>query len=558
MPTSMEQYFRVLVPGTEPMGEEISVSHIHSLFLSKQIFTDTQVWDEDRKCWSSLMECSGTRELIQKLVKNLECEQQSLEYKALEDMVFEVDGREILSNTVQLEKHHSNGHEFDEIGDLDVQQQQDYMSDISFSHFSKNDKTHSIEPTPSTSLWDAWDESSIREIIEPATNQSPLEQEVVSSSIPIEHQEDNTNNLKQNDGDFFATPHQSLPESNQENKIHHQDSPERSDNNIYYDSSAILSEPSEIEIDLEHSFLEEITSDIPILPLEDLIDRQAELEAELTADMEFIANQKSVKTTPSESSGIPATLSPSQTQQQKPSNWQDFSKKSKTMQQEQQTVDFLTKQIFSAKNLDDLNSKGFDMVRRPPRQNSKFSMLRIFMLLFPGILIFWVFQLYIQTVSETKVERISKPTTIEEAEPLTYYDIMEIDVREHIPKDVKPVKQTQAESLQSALFIQLSQQSLHISDIDAVVTKWGGRKLDEPQRAEISITLISETDIDRDIAKIAMTIGLYMEHYALQIDKLDVIYKDTLHRYAIPIEPSHRLFLKDVNLEQFFHDMLSQ
>ena len=69
---------------------------------------------------------------------------------------------------------------------------------------------------------------------------------------------------------------------------------------------------------------------------------------------------------------------------------------------------------------------------------------------------------------------------------------------------------------------------------------------------------MSETELDRDIAKIAMTIGLYMEHYALQVDTLEVIYKDTLHLYKIPIEGSHRLFLKDVNLEQFFDDMLSQ
>ena len=104
----------------------------------------------------------------------------------------------------------------------------------------------------------------------------------------------------------------------------------------------------------------------------------------------------------------------------------------------------------------------------------------------------------------------------------------------------------------------MSQQQLRISNIEAAVIKWGGRKLDQPQKAEVSIRLITENELDREIAIIAMTLGLYMEHYALEVVQLDVVYEDSLTMYSIPIESAHRLYLRDMTLEAFFDDMLTQ
>ena len=55
-----------------------------------------------------------------------------------------------------------------------------------------------------------------------------------------------------------------------------------------------------------------------------------------------------------------------------------------------------------------------------------------------------------------------------------------------------------------------------------------------------------------------MVLGLYMEHYALELVKLEVIYQDSLSLYVIPTKSAHRLFLRDINLEAFFDDMLTQ
>ena len=224
-------------------------------------------------------------------------------------------------------------------------------------------------------------------------------------------------------------------------------------------------------------------------------------------------------------------------------------------------MDFLSKQIFTAGNLNELqklNSKGYDLYNRPPRSKNTLNWIRIVMLLIPGIIVLWVFQLYVQAVSETSIQSAARKQVIEEKEELSAYEILENEVRENLPADVKPVKQTQAESLQSALFVQLSQQQLRIANIEAAVIKWGGRKLDQPQKAEVSIRLITEKELDREIAIIAMTLGLYMEHYALEVEKLDVIYEDSLSLYSIPIESAHRLYLRDMTLEAFFDDMLTQ
>ena len=141
MTTSFERQFRVLVPGTEPVGEEISLSVLTRLLQDKVIDKNTQVWDESNKCWLALHHCELTKGLIQNALLQPVAE------------VAEVTETTEVNNVVPEPDTIQNI----ETVDTEIAQNIDHQS---------------------ASLWDAWDESSIRVIVDGEVNS------ILSSNVP--------------------------------------------------------------------------------------------------------------------------------------------------------------------------------------------------------------------------------------------------------------------------------------------------------------------------------------------------------------------------------------
>ncbi|MDP2316461.1 MAG: hypothetical protein Q8P41_26425 [Pseudomonadota bacterium] len=85
------------------------------------------------------------------------------------------------------------------------------------------------------------------------------------------------------------------------------------------------------------------------------------------------------------------------------------------------------------------------------------------------------------------------------------------------PRDVK-----EAGDLSDALLVELLQQRLDVIDANGVVTKWVGRKGDEPKSAEVRISYRSAGDLSRELGGIALVVGRYKRFYRLDIPLFEV------------------------------------
>jgi hypothetical protein len=97
---------------------------------------------------------------------------------------------------------------------------------------------------------------------------------------------------------------------------------------------------------------------------------------------------------------------------------------------------------------------------------------------------------------------------------------LDVELRAALPTHPRDVKE--AGDLSDALLVELVQQRLEIIEADGVVTKWIGRKGDEPKSAEVRISYRSGGDLTRELGAIALVVGRYKRFYRLDIPVFEV------------------------------------
>lgn len=98
--------------------------------------------------------------------------------------------------------------------------------------------------------------------------------------------------------------------------------------------------------------------------------------------------------------------------------------------------------------------------------------------------------------------------------------VLERQLRASLPHDPRPV--AQAGDLSDNLTVELQQLHVDTVLVDALVTKWAGRKEDEPQSAEIRVTFHSRGALEAEMGAIGLAVGRYVHLYRLKIPVFEV------------------------------------
>jgi hypothetical protein len=133
---------------------------------------------------------------------------------------------------------------------------------------------------------------------------------------------------------------------------------------------------------------------------------------------------------------------------------------------------------------------------------------------------------------------------------------LEKDLRASLPGTARAV--AKAGDLSDALLVELVQLRVDVVSADGVVTKWAGRRLDEPKSAEVRIQYRSSGDISREIAAMALVVGRYKRLYRLDIPVFEVT--DTTGRGMTRIDAAkaEAFYQARLTLEQLLTSVAAQ
>lgn len=158
--------------------------------------------------------------------------------------------------------------------------------------------------------------------------------------------------------------------------------------------------------------------------------------------------------------------------------------------------------------------------RRPP---SGLRPLRLITWLFVGLIVAmlgWVSyrlgnppQVTATDGNQTRSEQPTAP----DPEPV---QLLEKELRIALPPNPRAV--VEAGDLPDNLTIELQQMAVDVVTVDATVTKWAGRKEDQPQVAEIHITIRPSEALERDMGAIGLVVGRYVTLYRLSVPVFEV------------------------------------
>jgi hypothetical protein len=88
----------------------------------------------------------------------------------------------------------------------------------------------------------------------------------------------------------------------------------------------------------------------------------------------------------------------------------------------------------------------------------------------------------------------------------------------------RPVRQPG--QLEDAVMIELQQLGVRVVRVRAPVTRWTGRKDDDPAAAEVHVTFRSGDDLDAELGAIQLVVGRYKIAYTLDIPVVEAILED--------------------------------
>lgn len=122
----------------------------------------------------------------------------------------------------------------------------------------------------------------------------------------------------------------------------------------------------------------------------------------------------------------------------------------------------------------------------------------------------------------------------------------ESELRNQLPPDTKRIRE--AGDLNDALLLELVQLGVQVGAVDAPVTKWAGRKQDDPRAAEIRIRFTARPEIERDLGAIALVVGRYKRTYRLDIPVFDLTEETTGGHTLVNAEQAEAFYMQRVSL----------
>lgn len=97
-------------------------------------------------------------------------------------------------------------------------------------------------------------------------------------------------------------------------------------------------------------------------------------------------------------------------------------------------------------------------------------------------------------------------------------------LRARLPQEVKSVRQPA--DLGDAILVELQNLETGVTTVDAVVTRWGGPKNDQPKEATVQATFQDLETSDRDVASFGLVVGRYVRAYGLRVTDARVVFQD--------------------------------
>lgn len=158
--------------------------------------------------------------------------------------------------------------------------------------------------------------------------------------------------------------------------------------------------------------------------------------------------------------------------------------------------------------------------RRPP---SGLRPLRLITWLFVGLIVAmlgWVSYRLGKPPQINPVGGIQARSELPTPPPPEPVQLLEKELRAALPPNPRAV--VEAGDLPDNLTIELQQMAVDVVTVDATVTKWAGRKEDQPQVAEIHITIRPSEALERDMGAVGLVVGRYVTLYRLSVPVFEV------------------------------------
>ncbi len=184
---------------------------------------------------------------------------------------------------------------------------------------------------------------------------------------------------------------------------------------------------------------------------------------------------------------------------------------------------------------------------RPPQQS--FRVVRVLTWLFVGVLLMLLGYATVRlSAPKPPVAKVAPPAPSSE-NPLQAVDR---ELRSAIPRDPRPIKA--AGDFTDILTIELQQIGVDVSLVDALITQWGGRPSEQqPQAAEIRITIRTQGAIERELGAIGMIVGRYVHLYRLKVPVFEVVVHsaDGSYKRSFEAQRADQLYAGTLSLENY-------
>ncbi|MFZ5475215.1 MAG: hypothetical protein ACOZNI_00445 [Myxococcota bacterium] len=146
-----------------------------------------------------------------------------------------------------------------------------------------------------------------------------------------------------------------------------------------------------------------------------------------------------------------------------------------------------------------------------------------------------------------------------EAPPPSVADgLIKLDAELHrlLPREPRVVKEPG--DLADALMVELVQLGVSVASVDAPVTKWVGRRLDEPKTAEVRVAFHTSGDLTRDISAIAIVIGRYKSLYKLDVPVVEITEQSQNRTMSFDAAAAEALYKGRIPLGKFLAELPKQ
>lgn len=103
--------------------------------------------------------------------------------------------------------------------------------------------------------------------------------------------------------------------------------------------------------------------------------------------------------------------------------------------------------------------------------------------------------------------------------------------------------------------VELVQFGVDVRGVDVQVTRWVGRKRDEPKTLEVRVKFAKSADLGRDIGAIALVVGRYKQQFKLDLPVFEVIDADTGGRTIIDGDKAEQYYQNRLPLGRFLAEL---